>query len=972
MDKIDVQALRVAKGTIDAIGGNLSRAAVIGAHKETPVVTMSTNGSLNMTPLRAENPIAQEALRSSLTRADYASVISERLNQLSQCLSKTDKNGHLEHVLSTALSSLISSATISQVLPSAKGDFVTKSQELCSAITVTKNEIARVSFEADRDLAVNARNANMVMKEIFEINQQITNTERAPTDLLDRRDNKINELARYMDISVNYDPKGVATIGGAFGNNATVVSGSHYIQFMHTSLNSANDVLNGQKAQPLEFAYIDGDRISEPYKVDSAILGGTLGGLVTVQAQHLSKISDGVSKLTDVVFDAINAEHSSCSGWPPKSELEGDVVCRRSDQLTCSGTLKISMVGTNGAGIGVNPNDPVRTVTLDLSSIGASGGNRIDQVINALNRTGAALTHNRLALGEIKQPNPVAGGPPTITLPDEYLLNDIQIKGQSDFANGMFSFTFDVDGNKYCGSKVQIVAVETGVTGYGVGTIAGARLDDSQLPKQAFEIKQSEHKTLNTSITVNSLPAAGGDVCVQFRVIGENGQVSEGTARFAVPPILTLGEGRSLIDRRMYGVKAERLAPPAGESSNIVPTSLENTMTNHAGAGGPILGPTSVPFSVDFVDENGAHIPSGSSTAGHLVVKSAGKDVGIIIDDIASKVGDKRFNQYFGLNNLFVKDSIGNIAVKPNIAAHPEELSIGSISQSTSKVSIQKGDKVAISKMQFGGGVPQDGNTVTIGGVAFTFRDVPATLTDVPIDAASLPNTLENLKSAINDNSLVSGLVSAASDGINTITITAKTAGTAANDIIIGWSMNGGRAISFNSIAFFPNASGAANNIGLGIAQYIQLDSYNHVANPNGPPAGTIPGTDKTEAVETISPQFGPNATQFFEAIKALKTKRISTDGNPLITGGMQMPLESYTTSVVSSVGRMMSESKVSADTAKQGFAVLDSDYKKTVGIDPHAMLLKLREAGLYYSALINASMMVSKAYEKAMDRIMA
>ena len=253
----------------------------------------------------------------------------------------------------------------------------------------------------------------------------------------------------------------------------------------------------------------------------------------------MPQAGEAVKSLASKVMSTINAVHNKYSPFPPKTTITSANELRFNDFVGWDGVLTIAATTKAGTHLDGNSNSgAVRPISIDVSSLptaSANGAATVKEMIDEINAyLGHGLADNRLALGVINE-TPIAIGPVQPT----YLLNNIKLAGMSDVdANGNLSFDLELDGSKYFGSKVQVLSVTSP---------AGQALN---LP-QTFNLALGAHTRTNQQINVGGIVGGPQDIDVQIRVIGDNGVIEEGVARFTIDP--TLPNGTAMLNQRVVG-----------------------------------------------------------------------------------------------------------------------------------------------------------------------------------------------------------------------------------------------------------------------------------------------------------------------------------------------------------------------------------------------------------------------------------
>lgn len=881
---------------LSPISENITRSKVPHAHGVDTVLLPIIGGGntlgVHIGKVRREDTLLANAIRSSVTehsgnhtRADYCrslqSIISDPLDKRSSIF-----NGAITS-FSTAVSAAVADTSLAK-----KHQVVEAATKMASTFQGSIDKIKDLISTADADLTSKVTAMNSVLTKLLSVNQSIIKSSRdkgssfvrsfAPSfALLDERDRLTQELAQYLPISVAFAENGTAIVWAS--NGKILLDRFTYVQFTNS-------------AEIRAVTYSADDRqISESEPVNFLFQDGMIGSLLAIRDKELPKTAAEIKSVFQKVVADVNKAHNSGSSWPPSSTYRSSTKMRRTDFFdfpanSLAGRATISVVekatGKDLSGGFDNPAafqiSPIRSLAVDLSAIGSQlpGQTKsITDVLNELNQMSYGLSHGRIALGSIEASVAPAGAVAQLT--GEYLLNDIQMIARSNVQNGSFTFDIGIDGNQYFGSSVQIISVEGPAGPIDISSVS-----------DAFRIEKGEHKGIGKRINISGLPGGNQNIDIQFRVVGDNGVVQEGTARFSVNT-----DDPNLMNTRIVGT------PNGGDitANTLLPLTP--------------LGPTSASlFTAKLVDENGATISEGDGTEGYLVIEANDHKNGILIDGAD-------FSQFFQLGNLFITDSIdGSIKVRPDIISDANNLAIGSITKGAAvPVHAQSGMVSTVATLDFAGGNLANGNTLTIDDVEFTFVNAITGPNQVLI-AGNLDATITNLVSAINQNRRVSLLVNSRSTAGGRLTLTALRAGTGSNNIAIAWNTGGGATISLNDlVAANANAGSTLGvNAGVGIG-------------------GSVFGVDAISTLSVSRLQFGSFQS---DALKRMSALSLRID-----------PTESF-----DAMSASIAETMTSADISSQTLTTLSTQYRSKVGIDQNLELHQLREMGQYVQANMNVT----------------
>ncbi|WP_316354365.1 FlgK family flagellar hook-associated protein [Candidatus Trichorickettsia mobilis] len=842
----------------------------------------------------SEDPRIMKELRDSITKVSGAGVIERSLQSLQQVLS--DPNDPPKSILVARMVAFTSSAKslAANQDPATKQFFITNSIKLADTISNITTKIDELRYVADQNVTGALQEANQIIRELKTLNEKISIS--GSFELLAQRNRLLNQLSTHFNVRVRYGNKGEAFISSNNGGARILDQTGGYAQLSYDGLLSQEAMISGASLNPVNLDwYNSADKklsstevINTSNLAASQIAGGTISANIKLRDQILPDSKEALKSLTKTISDRVNKIHNSGSPFPPKTQFTSNKLVSLSDISSWEGNVKIAVVSDRGNEID-GSSGPIRDIEINLGklpSLNGTGKPRIADIIKELNESlNSGISSNRLGIGEVFDQQPIG-----VAIPNQYLVNDIKLVGRSNIDNaginaGKFTFDFDIDGSQYSDSEVEILEV----------LVDGGGARESQLP-EPFNLAQGTHVRTNQAITVNGINAIH-NIDVRIRVIGKNGTVQEGVARFTVN-----AANPDMINERVVGVAH------GGDMRQ------PNLITHR-----PIATARLVKADGSRINDNDMY------TEGYLQIETTGKDLALVIDSSNSKdlgfgtgqlATDRGFGHFFGFNNYFEwNEKSGEIEINPEIATDVNKLSMGKVSLGGRVETIKVGDAPATMDMLFAGGNPVGGDTVTIAGQTFIFRAAgPFAANEVPI-GPNLHATIDNLAATITATNGL--LVSAVSNGAGTIILTAKNSGQSGNLIAVAVTVN----IAGINVTL---TNGAAVAVGPAI-------------NPASILGG---GTDKNENVTINSSRIGNASTQLLQLLSKLDGEMITVERTalfPTFSATMNGVVTIVASSLAGQLGTTVNDLKV-AENVLEAMTKLRND---TSGIDKHTEYLK-------------------------------
>lgn len=191
--------------------------------------------------------------------------------------------------------------------------------------------------DIDDQIADEVGQANTLLSEISDLNTSIVrlkNLDQPTTELEDQRDQKLNELAKIIDITTFSRNDGSIVIYSAKGSNTLLDRTPNPLSFTPTS-----GFAPGTRGTGLSLNGAD---------VTDTLRSGTLKGLFEMRDSELPALNDQINELAGELRDAINEEHNKGTAFPPPANLSGNRRVADSDPLTATGAFRIAALDEDG------------------------------------------------------------------------------------------------------------------------------------------------------------------------------------------------------------------------------------------------------------------------------------------------------------------------------------------------------------------------------------------------------------------------------------------------------------------------------------------------------------------------------------------------------------------------------------------------------------------------------------------------
>jgi flagellar hook-associated protein 1 FlgK len=287
--------------------------------------------------------------QSALQQAEAALGQSLDSTSKSNAASGTDATGS-EHGLGDALSSFFSELQNLANDPSSltqRQSLMMQASSLATRFNQVDSQLGAVQDGLDQKLDSDVTQANQLLKDIADLNQQIsqaTLSSRNPNDLMDTRQSKIEELSGLIKVDVAQGDNNSVTISTG---GVALVSGSEVSDTIET---------NQDSGQFLQIRAKTSQTALSP-------AGGSIEGAIAVRDGAIQNARTGVNALATSLIQSINSIHST--GYSLNNSTGADFF-----------------KGTSAADIAVN-SDLLNNPSLVQAS-GASGATSDNQTVLAM------------------------------------------------------------------------------------------------------------------------------------------------------------------------------------------------------------------------------------------------------------------------------------------------------------------------------------------------------------------------------------------------------------------------------------------------------------------------------------------------------------------------------------------------------------------------------------------------------------
>ncbi|KZB62321.1 hypothetical protein AUP42_05090 [Thalassospira lucentensis] len=220
---------------------------------------------------------------------------------------------------------------------SPKVEVIESALQVMDSFKNLSRQVQDMRDDIDDQITEQVASANTLLSEIAELNTNIIrlkNLDQPTTELLDQRDQRVNDLSKIMNVTTYTRSDGAMVLFTANGNRTLLDRSPATLAFNQTSGFEPGTGGSG--------VTLDGEDITDILQT------GTLKGLFEMRDTELPQLNDQIVELAGELRDAINAEHNKGTAYPPPANLSGNRIINGSDPITANGTFRIAALNAAG------------------------------------------------------------------------------------------------------------------------------------------------------------------------------------------------------------------------------------------------------------------------------------------------------------------------------------------------------------------------------------------------------------------------------------------------------------------------------------------------------------------------------------------------------------------------------------------------------------------------------------------------
>lgn len=583
---------------------------------------------------------------------------------------------------------------------------VNAAQTMTREFNTLANGIYDMQYSIDQEINQSITVVNRDLKQIHTLNATISTDKllgRSTSELEDKRDTLVAEVASMVDIQTYMQSNGIMNIFTAGG--FSLVDDSVYA-LSYNGVTSSEHFANGSATAAINVYRLDdsGNKTGVPNVITTAGAGsavstqftsGKIKGLLDMRDRQLPDVLAKLDALASTMRDELNVVHNAGIAFPGANSYTGTRQVNAEDFSAWGGQVRIAVLDQDGKPVPSNYTDEesgMRPLLIDLSKLDTGNGEgnpSVQGIIDEINRY-YGVPQNKVELGNINDMRlvlnntTIPGSTPQLDfdfqleniseLGSDFYVKDIQILDDTD--TDMTDITQNVPAVDLASTGTYVTtagsATVTVNTGSAHGFVEGQRV---YLEQPSGAIDGITAANLGGFFTVTNVTATSFDITVN-QTASAGGSFDE--ANLDVRPSYYTAEagtnGRSKAEGTIianlatnttsdyYTVKANvAVVDENGTiSESTITYRIDNLSTNVKNARyaarsatgvGEVIAPNTInpAMRAKLVDENGVELPiinNQYTTAqrGYLQLVAGNSTYVIAIDSMDSTEGGKPNN----------------------------------------------------------------------------------------------------------------------------------------------------------------------------------------------------------------------------------------------------------------------------------------------------------------------------------------
>lgn len=400
-----ISGLNASQAGLRSVSNNIANVGTPGYARERVGLTAAvTNGRVNGVIAGEPERVADRFLELSVYRRSgdmgQADVTASYMDRLQALLGEPGSESGLPARLDSIAASAIR-LTSGQAAAQSVSAFTANVEDAIVSIRQLDSDVASLRTDVESEVGYTVERTNGLLTRIYELNNEVARLQglgKSPAGAIDQRLAALEELSTLVKVTVRDQPDGRVILETPQG--ATLLD-RRLRQLDYSTAGTG-------VAQPVYPAI--GIRFAEPNgalgaatgdKIDSAAIGGKLGGLIDLRDRALPQFSDKLGLMFGGLAETLNAASNAGTSVPAPARLDGrSTGLVGADRLGFTGAATFAVTKPNG--------ELVAKTTIDFSTTAT-----VDDAVAAINAglggaATATFTDGRLVIAAAGSGNGVA------------------------------------------------------------------------------------------------------------------------------------------------------------------------------------------------------------------------------------------------------------------------------------------------------------------------------------------------------------------------------------------------------------------------------------------------------------------------------------------------------------------------------------------------------------------------------------
>lgn len=375
-----VSGLAAAQAGLRSVSNNIANVGVSGyARERVNLTTGVVSGQIAGVVVGEPSRVADRFLEANVYRraGDYgrADVAAGYLDRLQSLLGQPGATSGLPARLDAVTASAVA-MTGSQSSAQTVAVFTSDVQDAIDSMQQLQTDVAGLRGDVESEVGYSVDKINSLLKRIHDLNATVASATGLGKNVggaADQRMTAIEELSSLIAVNVREQPDGRVSIETA--NGAVLLDKRmRQLSYPNSGLGTSQPIYPAIEIRFAEDSGAIGAATGE--KLESAAVGGKLGGLLDLRDRALPAFSEQMGVLFSGLSEALNAVSNAGSTVPPPASLDGrQTGLVGSDRLGFTGAATFAVTKADGT--------LVAKTSIDFGAM--PPGATIDDMVSAIN-----------------------------------------------------------------------------------------------------------------------------------------------------------------------------------------------------------------------------------------------------------------------------------------------------------------------------------------------------------------------------------------------------------------------------------------------------------------------------------------------------------------------------------------------------------------------------------------------------------